>query len=121
MSNSNSNTVRFKVTNKVLDKVTTIEQVIKEEFFLKNKDVDKELVLSGNLPATEWYALLEQKAMGTFLHNERGPAMIVTDEKNKVIHESFRLNGSEITDESIKQKMVHDSDFNDKLNKLINE
>ncbi len=68
--------------------------------------------------------LAKEKEVGKYFHNNKGPAYGAmykhADGKVEMKHEEFWMNGKRILEENEIKKIIHDSNFSDKANTLIN-
>lgn len=90
---------------------------IKEK--LKNKEVDDIINIQDFV-----LDLAKEKEIGKYFHNTKGVAYGAAykhnDGKMEYKHEEYWMNGKRILDEKEIKKIIHDSNFNEKAETIIN-
>lgn len=95
----------------------------KKEFLtqvLKGKDIDKDFIT----PEDFVLKLAKEKEIGKYFHNPKGVAYGAMykyhDGRKEYKHQEYWINGKRILDEAEIKKIIHDSNFNDKAETIIN-
>lgn len=107
---------KYTVTNTVENHTATMDVYVKDEFFNKFPELKDKVNTMSMLELCQ-----APYEMGTYMHNEKGPAWIIKNSKGEEIHKEYRTNGKLIVDAALISKIDHDSNFEDKFNKLIND